>query len=284
MKVLICILIIFHAALAYAGGMGFSAYSEKSIDNNFPGFRFLLKMPDGKMAGWDETKNEWIGEIKEKKIYKQPFSFPLPDQECTSENESVRMELDSFGSYVIHNGLYCKNVITGETVFISSAYDFAANNIPDGNYRLSVSATKSILIDFCLDFIMPEHGSTNDNCLNKDFTKKLIMDAFSNQEIEFVYNKKDYSGNWLIKKNLDGALVSEWQGCYELGLIKNKGVYNSIAQKLSKAGEKQTSGDLKTASNIYNAALNEIEAQSGKGIDPTCADILMEDIKSLISE
>ena len=67
------------------------------------------------------------------------------------------------------------------------------------------------------------------------------------------------------------------------GMIKNAGIANSLTAKLNAAAAARAKGNCATAANIYNAFINEVQAQTGKGIDPTAAAILIADAQYLIA-
>ena len=67
------------------------------------------------------------------------------------------------------------------------------------------------------------------------------------------------------------------------GQIKNAGLTNSLLSKLNAAAAARAAGNCTAASNIYEAFINELNAQSGKGIDPTAAAIMTADARYLIA-
>jgi len=67
-----------------------------------------------------------------------------------------------------------------------------------------------------------------------------------------------------------------------LGDIKSA-LVNSLLAKLSNAAKKFNSGDCMTAQNIYQAFINEVQAQTGKGISEAAAAILIADAEYLIA-
>ncbi|MHB1393244.1 MAG: 5'-nucleotidase C-terminal domain-containing protein [Clostridia bacterium] len=64
----------------------------------------------------------------------------------------------------------------------------------------------------------------------------------------------------------------------ELKLISDKGIYNGLMAKVEAA---QSAVDDKTRSNILNALVNQIKAQSGKKIEKGFADLLIGDISGI---
>ena len=69
----------------------------------------------------------------------------------------------------------------------------------------------------------------------------------------------------------------------ENDLIKNNGIKNSLAKKFENSLKSFKKGNKTPAINILEAAKNEINAQSGKGIDTTAANILIRYTDNLIA-
>jgi len=67
------------------------------------------------------------------------------------------------------------------------------------------------------------------------------------------------------------------------GMIKNDGEANSLTVKLNAAAAARARGDCKTAANNYNAFINELNAQRGKGVDANAAQIMIADAQYLIA-
>jgi hypothetical protein len=67
------------------------------------------------------------------------------------------------------------------------------------------------------------------------------------------------------------------------GSIKNAGLSNSLLSKLNAAGAARAAGNCTTAAAIYQSFINEVNSQSGQGIDPTAAAILVADAQYLIA-
>lgn len=67
------------------------------------------------------------------------------------------------------------------------------------------------------------------------------------------------------------------------GRIKNAGLANSLLAKLRAAAAARAAGRCQQAANIYQAFIDEVSAQSGKGIDPTAAAIMIADAQYLIA-
>ena len=66
-----------------------------------------------------------------------------------------------------------------------------------------------------------------------------------------------------LGKNVDRA--------FALGLISKQGIYNSLSAKLDQALRKHQAGQHSVEWNVLKAFVNELEAQSGKAVDPATA-------------
>jgi probable HAF family extracellular repeat protein len=67
------------------------------------------------------------------------------------------------------------------------------------------------------------------------------------------------------------------------GMIKNAGLANSLLAKLDAASAAQASGDCAGAAAIYQALINELQAQSGKGVAAAAASPLILEVQFLIA-
>lgn len=69
---------------------------------------------------------------------------------------------------------------------------------------------------------------------------------------------------------------------FKIDWIKNVGLKNSLIKKLQNAEADQSRGDIIAAKNTLNAFINEVKAQTGKGIDSDAATMLEQDAQYLI--
>lgn len=67
------------------------------------------------------------------------------------------------------------------------------------------------------------------------------------------------------------------------GQIKNSGLANSLLSTLEAAAAARAKGDCNTANNNYQAFINQVTAQIGKGIDPVAGAIMIADAQYLIA-
>ncbi len=69
----------------------------------------------------------------------------------------------------------------------------------------------------------------------------------------------------------------------QMGRLKNNGEANSLLAKLNAAASARARGQCSTAANNYQAFINELMAQSGKGVDAAAAAIMIADAQYLIA-
>jgi hypothetical protein len=67
------------------------------------------------------------------------------------------------------------------------------------------------------------------------------------------------------------------------GAIKNNGLANSLLAKLDAAAAARARGKCSVATNHYESFINELQAQSGKGVDAAAAAIMIADAQYLIT-
>jgi hypothetical protein len=67
------------------------------------------------------------------------------------------------------------------------------------------------------------------------------------------------------------------------GAIDNGGIANSLLAKLNAAAKARERGDCAGANDIYQAFISELQAQSGKHVDPTAVQIMIADAQYLIT-
>jgi hypothetical protein len=67
------------------------------------------------------------------------------------------------------------------------------------------------------------------------------------------------------------------------GLIKNAGLANSLLATLSAAEQARAMGNCSTSANNYQAFIQQLQAQSAKGVDASAATIMIGDAQYLVA-
>ncbi|MFZ8784711.1 hypothetical protein [Thermocrinis sp.] len=109
----------------------------------------------------------------------------------------------------------------------------------------------------------------------------VITPKMGQREIVF-YVDKDYTKIKIELKTNPEIVMDALKGCRELGLIKNKGILNSLLSKLQKADRQYKMGNIDTAKKIIRAFSNELSALKGKQVDKECVYALQMDIKAFL--
>jgi len=87
------------------------------------------------------------------------------------------------------------------------------------------------------------------------------------------------SRNSVTPESIQGDVTQFLQS----GAIKNAGEATSLLGKLVAAAAARAAGNCSTAANIYQAFINTLNAQSGKGVDATAAAMMIADAQYLIA-
>jgi hypothetical protein len=109
----------------------------------------------------------------------------------------------------------------------------------------------------------------------------MITPEMGQREMVF-YVDPDYNKIRIDFKVNPEMLMQSLNGCAQLGLIKNRGILNSLLSKLENADRQYKMGNVSTAKNIIRAFSNELSALEGKQIDKECVSALQMDIKAFL--
>jgi hypothetical protein len=110
----------------------------------------------------------------------------------------------------------------------------------------------------------------------------LGVHTFSVDSLDNVNNAGTQSVTFTIVVTPD-SIKGDVTQFLQSGAIKNAGKANSLLAKLDAAAAARARGKCSTAANLYQAFINELQAQSGKGVDPTAVQIMILDAQYLIS-
>ncbi|HXG37139.1 MAG TPA: hypothetical protein VNL36_00065 [Bacteroidota bacterium] len=111
-----------------------------------------------------------------------------------------------------------------------------------------------------------------------------IIDSGQTATFVFTYDFNDRTKSSIRREVTPGILLQDLDNCFKLGLIKNQGLYTSLKQKADNATSQHEKGQDRSAVNLLQAFLNEVKAQTGKGVDNDAAAILTEDAQALIQQ
>ena len=106
--------------------------------------------------------------------------------------------------------------------------------------------------------------------------------TFSVNSLDNVNNAGTQSVTFSVIVTSD-SIKQDIKQFLQSGAIKNIGIAISLLAKLDVAGAARDRGRCSTAANLYRAFINELQAQSGKHVDPTAAQIMILDAQYLIA-
>ena len=258
-------------------------------------FYVSIQYNDGSILGYDPTKSKFVGykEVKTIKAtppvkkYEEPewilYAWPLFEN---YKNEYI---------YIGYNGL---RIIKYPP---SASYDYDKGNpievgkyltacdidCAEGKNTVKIMANEpailgwdvsvlyegweEIVTNYFAGLVVPEglYGSF------------VITPKMGQRELIF-YVDKDYTKIKIELKTNPEVMMEAMKGCWELGLIKNQGILNSLLSKLQNADKQYKMGNVDTAKNIIRAFSNELSALEGKQIDKECVSALQMDIKAFL--
>jgi 5'-nucleotidase / UDP-sugar diphosphatase len=81
-----------------------------------------------------------------------------------------------------------------------------------------------------------------------------------------------------------GGVIGDLNEFYSTGLISNKGIHNSLLQRLEQALQQLDKGKTKVAISLLESVVKEIQAQSGVHITPEAAASLLADIYWILND
>lgn len=125
------------------------------------------------------------------------------------------------------------------------------------------------------------HGLASGQAINLLTQMSLGPHTFSVSAVDNVGHAGSQSVAFNIIVTPDSIIddVTEFSAAGMITLDKQQ----SLLAKLDSARKARTGGNCTSSANIYQAFINEIQAQSGKGIDPTAAAIMIGDAQYLIA-
>jgi len=250
-------------------------------------FYINIKYPDRKLLGYDPNENKFIGykEIEtidvEGKKGETP-SWPLFENQKKSYEYidfkgrkltkyaplAWEQEKDKQGKYITGYFIDC---IEGTNIVKIIPREPA---IVSWNAKMFYSAwtDNEVILGYFSEWIEPPEGF---------YGSFVITPKMGQREIVF-YVDPDYKKIRIDFKVNPEMLMQSLNGCYQLGLIKNRGILNSLLSKLKNADRQYKMGNMDTAKNIIRAFSNELSALEGKQIDKKCVSALQMDIKAFL--
>jgi hypothetical protein len=168
------------------------------------------------------------------------------------------------------------NDVTGEEGPVD--IDFYLRPILSGNYAITLFGVRSSTFSV---MVAARSSDNKDKSPQVNVRKGLIREGRSLEYVLTVDPSPTGQRASLIKTVTPDLLRENLIVAKELGQIKGDGIYNSLSQKVDNAEKQSTKGQKKAAANTLTSFINEVQAQTGKHIDPFAAKVLKEDAEIL---
>jgi len=260
-------------------------------------FYVSIQYNDGSILGYDPTKSKFVGykEVKTIKAtppvkkYEDPewilYAWPLfenyKDKYIYTNSNGLRIiKYPPSASYDYDKG---NPIEVGKYL---TAYDI---DCAEGKNTIKIMANEPAILGWDVSVLYEEWISSAKDEVTDYFSDSLevpeglygsfvITPKMGQRELIF-YVDKDYTKIKIELKTNPEVMMDALRGCWELGLIKNRGILNSLLSKLQNADKQYKMGNVDTAKNIIRAFSNELSTLEGKQIDKRCVSALQMDIK-----
>jgi hypothetical protein len=218
-------------------------------------FYVSIQYPNGELLGYDPAKGKFTGykdmeviEVKAKKgthpawpffeNQKNKYIYVNPNGlEMVKYPPTAWEELDSNGNLVERKYLTGYDVVCAEG---KNTIRIVANESAIVWWGVSVvyeEWNNEVIRNYFFDTPEPPEG------LSGTF---IITPKMGQREMVF-YVDKDYTKVKIELKTNPEVMMNALKGCWELGLIKNKGILNSLLSKLENADRQYKMGNVDTA-------------------------------------
>src|SRR5215471_4357946 len=127
-----------------------------------------------------------------------------------------------------------------------------------------------------------EHGLQSGQVIPLLTELKLGTHQFSIGAVDVAGNADTKTVSFTIIVTPD-SIKDDVNQFLAMGAIKNAGEANSLLAKLDAGASARARGECDTSANNYSAFINELNAQSGKGVDANAAAIMIADAQYLIT-
>jgi hypothetical protein len=126
------------------------------------------------------------------------------------------------------------------------------------------------------------HGLPSGQAINLLLELPLGPHSFSVQSTDNVNNSSIKSVPFSIVVTAE-SIKDDVNIFTAAGMIKVPGIPTSLLAKLNNAANQRSLGKCDQAANLYQAFIQELEAQSGQGVDPVAAATMIADAQYLIA-
>jgi hypothetical protein len=259
-------------------------------------FYVSIQYNDGSILGYDPAKSKFVGYKEIKTIKATPPVKKYEDPEWILYAWPLFENHKDKYIYINHNGLsmvkyppsasydYDKNGNPIEVGKYLTAYDI---DCAEGKNTVKIMANEPAILGWDMTVLYGEWEERITNyfaglVVPEGLYGSFVITPKIRQRELIFYVDKDYTKIKIELKTNPEIIMDALKGCWELGLIKNKGILNSLLSKLENADKQYKMGNVSTAKNIIRAFSNELSALEGKQIDKECVSALQMDIKAFL--
>jgi hypothetical protein len=258
-------------------------------------FYVSIQYNDGSILGYDPTKSKFVGYKEVKTIKATPPVKKYEDPEWILYAWPLFENYKDKYIYINHNGL---SIVKYPP---SASYDYDKGNpievgkyitaydidCAEGKNTIKIMANEPAILGWDVSVL---YGGWEEMITNY-FAGLVVPEGLSGtfmitpkmgQRELIFYVDKDYTKIKIELKTNPEIMMDALKGCWELGLIKNRGILNSLLSKLQNADRQYKMGNVDTAKKIIRAFSNELSALKGKQVDKKCVYALRTDIKAFL--
>jgi hypothetical protein len=298
-KVIIVLLILLLSFSSYASLQACSIALDDILVKNYSYprdvFYVSIQYNDGSILGYDPTKSKFVGykEVKTIKVtppvkkYEDPewilYAWPLfenyRDKYIYINSNGLRIvKYPPSASYDYDKG---NPIEVGKYL---TAYDI---HCAEGKNTIKIMANEPAILGWDVSVLYGEWEEIVTNyfaglVVPEGLYGSFVITPKMEQRELIFYVDKDYTKIKIELKTNPEIMMDALKGCWELGLIKNRGILNSLLSKLENADRQYKMGSIDTAKKIIRAFSNEFSALKGKQIDKKCVSALQMDIKAFL--
>jgi hypothetical protein len=299
-KVIIVLLILLLSFSSYASLQDCSIALDDILVKNYSYPRDVsyvsIQYNDGNILGYDPTKSKFAGYKEIKTIKATPPVKKYENPEWILYAWPLFENYKDKYIYINSNGLrivkyppsasydYDKNGNPIEVGKYLTAYDI---DCAEGRNTVKIMANEPAILGWDVTVLYEGWEEIVTNyfaglIVPEGLSGTFVITPKMGQRELIFYVDKDYTKIKLELKTNPEIMMDALKGCWELGLIKNQGILNSLLSKLKNADRQYKMGNVDTAKNIIRALSNELSALEGKQIDKKCVSALQMDIKAFL--
>lgn len=163
------------------------------------------------------------------------------------------------------------------TTYVHSATLTLSYSITDGG-----SGVDQFLPKLDGSTMLAGHGLQSGQVINFLTELGLGSHRFEIAAADNVGNSSAFAVTFMIGVTSD-SIKDDVDDFFAMGLIRNRGVANSLLAKLASAARARARGQCATAAHLYNAFINQLSALAGNGVGAGAAAVMIGDARYLIA-